>query len=86
MGGGTPVAEHSSSRGLFTAMVTSSGELELVIFGGSAVERCYHYCWLAAVFVWENTGLCVITKHGEVEGFRAASSLITGHAAIEASV
>lgn len=34
----------------------------------------------------ENTGLCVITKHGEVEGFRAASSLITGHAAVEASV
>lgn len=35
MGGGTPVAEHCSSSGLSAAMVTSSGELELDIFGGS---------------------------------------------------
>ncbi len=37
-GGGTPTAEHSSSSGLFTAMVSSCGELELDIFGGSGLE------------------------------------------------
>lgn len=47
MGGGTPIAEHSSSSGLFTAMVSSSGELELVIFGGSAdevIRNVWYYC------------------------------------------
>lgn len=39
VGGGTPTAEHSSSSGLLTAMVSSSGELELTIFGGSALEN-----------------------------------------------
>lgn len=34
----------------------------------------------------ENRGFCVITKHCEVECFCAASSLITGHAAVEASI
>lgn len=51
VGGGTPVAEHSSSRGLFTAMVSSSGELELVIFGGSGdeIRRFWPYCWLQSL-------------------------------------
>lgn len=39
VGGGSPTAEHSSSSGLFTAMVSSSGELELEIFGGSGLEK-----------------------------------------------
>lgn len=39
VGGGTPIAEHSKSSGLFTAMVSSSGELDTDIFGGSEVEN-----------------------------------------------
>lgn len=38
MGGGTPTAEHPSSSGLSTAIVSSSGEVELEIFGGSGLE------------------------------------------------
>lgn len=39
VGGGTPMDEHFSSSGLSTAMVISSGELELDIFGGSGYEE-----------------------------------------------
>lgn len=39
VGGGTPTAEHSNSSGLFTAMVSSSGALELDILGGSRVKK-----------------------------------------------
>lgn len=38
VGGGAPTAVHSSSSGLFTAMVSSSGVLDLEISGGSVLE------------------------------------------------
>lgn len=50
-----------------------------------------HQNILALLFIYlkncpENTDCCVITKHGEIEGFCAASSLITGHTAVQASI
>lgn len=39
VGGGTPSAEHSNSRRLFTAKVSSTGKLELIILGGSEWEN-----------------------------------------------
>lgn len=52
VGGGTPVAEHSSSSGLFTAMKSSSGELEPVIFGGSGEEITRTF-WPYCSFTWK---------------------------------
>lgn len=85
MGGGTPTAEHSSSSGLFTAMVSSSGELELEIFGGSGVERIM--CWLSCLHYDSNLkDSCGITEHSEVKALCTASSLVTGHTAVETGV
>lgn len=46
------MAEHSNSSGLFTAMVSSSGELELDIFGGSEVENTMFWLCFSLVSLY----------------------------------
>lgn len=88
VGGGAPTAEHSSSRGLFTATFSSSGEPELDIFGGSGLERSH---WskrftLFNPFAFYSQIVIGITENSEVEALCAAPSLVAGHAAVEARI